>query len=219
MRPRHWAWVAVLVGCRATKVTDSGAEPANPIPDAVDAVADADVDADTDTDTDTDTDVDSETGTVPFTPVAIELMSVVCDGTVAEYVLYTTGRPAYAMVFSQGTATVEPQWADTHDLESFESDPGGAWDHLYVRLNDGSSLANPEADWVRNESTAFTCEEDYGHFAMGFAFAAFYDDGSIADCLVYGNNSQAVLYGSFERVAEPDFDMYGCAIGSGVGFQ
>ena len=136
-------------------------------------------------------------------PVLVELAEVTCTDTRSAYFYAeTAGWTSSGLWFSQETANNEPQWADEHDLESFEYDKNGAWDHLEQTVSTNADFAS----WAVNASTVFSCEPSEhfdGSAVMTYAIRVYDIDGAFADCLAFGHDVSGMQDGTYDRVNEP----------------
>lgn len=148
-------------------------------------------------------------------PISIDVATVTCDGHEVTYYAETTGWTDGGYVFTQETGNTEPQYSDEHDLESFDYDACGEWDHLRRRLQDRDTMSDPINDWQRNVSTVFDCDDHFGDpNVITYAFAVVDLDGNEAACIVYGDDPEGMINGDYQRVdAQPSFDLNQCVRG------
>lgn len=186
-----------------------------------------------DTDTETDTEPPDPTGdtapaatgdTAPTTvaachetgaglyegPTSLVEMAVECDpnDVNVRYSACTRGWTANGQIYLQETGNPPPNWAESHDLVSVSFDAMQWWDDLEQVVRTGVNVA----DQAPNQSSLFTCPAFYEAGVMTYAFLVYDLDGSPADCVVWGQDPQAMIDGTIERVNEPPFDLANCTI-------
>jgi hypothetical protein len=162
-----------------------------------------------------DTTTDTTGGTCPggfYTgPVVVEMGSATCAADTVTFDVQTAGWTSGGMVYSIQTSA--QAWADEHDVESYEFEECGAWDHLGATV----PTVLDAADAVRNEGTLFACAI-WGDGTMTHAAAVNDFDGNFADCLAWGNDPQGVIDGTrlsiYNYETGPTFDESQCVVGT-----
>ena len=166
------------------------------------------------TDTDTMTGM-TECPEIYTGPTLVQLTQVSClDNSTVRFYVETDGWTGDGLWFSQETGNAEPQWADEHDILSFEFDDCGFWDHLEQELTTGAGVS----DWSVNQSTVFSCEPNVhfdGSGVMSYAARVYDIDGNFADCLAWGHDPQGMIDGDYSRANEPTAasELDSCEIG------
>ena len=145
-------------------------------------------------------------------PTTIQEATVQCVGDDSRFYARTEGWTADGLVFSQETANPEPQWADEHELRSFEFEPCGFGDELEEILSGGAGTG----DWIPGVSSVFTCADhhDSPEAVMTYAFFVWDPEGNPADCLAFGHDPQGMATAVYDRVSDPSFDVATCSQGA-----
>jgi hypothetical protein len=123
----------------------------------------------------------------PEDPIEEEIDHVAasCDGDGnVSYRIQTNGLTADGLVWAIETGSPDRR-DEEHDVLSFEFDAMcySLWDGLQVTLT-------PGGDYVRDVTTAFTCDDLEGG-AMTYAFAVWEFESAVADCRVGGRTRRA----------------------------
>jgi hypothetical protein len=224
MRTIRWApptaWIALCTACNgSSKDIDTGTPDTETIP--TDTAAPT-VETEPTGETGASTDTDADTGTPPgpcaalgtgtFTgPTTLDTTSVTCSPADdhVQYLACTRGQSAGGWVFAQETGNVEPNWSDAHTLASIGGDPLGWFEALERRLATAADFGT----WTTDASTLFGCRAHLEDPAvMTFAFMAYDAYGQPADCVVWGEDPQALIDGTLSRVNEPPFSLASCRV-------
>lgn len=153
-------------------------------------------------------------------PISIDIASADCDGDQLTYYVKTIGWTDGGYVFSQETGNTDDpyaQWADEHDLVSFNFGACEDFDELRRTVSDVTTLSDPLGQVQRNESTLFNCDSNV-HIGNGrvmtYAFAVVDVTGAFADCIVYGDDPEGLKNDDFDRASDPTFDAGQCTLGT-----
>ncbi len=125
----------------------------------------------------------------------IEDAFVTCDDkNLVTFTIETIGEsPVAASVFSQETGNAEPNYAD-----EFEFDTTGVLSDLELTLE-------TDADSPGADRTIFTCPRHHGNpeGVMTYAYRVYDSLGGLADCVIQGDDPDALQNDLLDRVNDP----------------
>lgn len=139
-------------------------------------------------------------------PVLVTHERVTCADDDMVLWFQTEGWTSGGMVFVEDTTSTDVHWAEEHALTSTAHDACGAWDELEVEIHAGVRTDQ----YIPDVTSAFACS-DPGKGLLTYAVAVKDGTGSVADCVVFGHDPQALLDGG-DRSLDPSFDTSRCVV-------
>ena len=126
--------------------------------------------------------VSGDSGTTYET--AFDTIEYNCDSVGWFYDLYSIGWMGGAELYIYQTGSSDP-WDEFHNFpsESYDYDPGGAWDNYYMELDHVESYT----DVVEGSTTLYDCD-DGRKATLTWAVIVYDQEGAQADCATWGDD-------------------------------
>lgn len=127
-------------------------------------------------------------------PTVVGEVVVTCEGDAVTFRVETEGASASAIVYTFDTIW-HPHWDEEHDLVPVEEDACGAYTVLERSLEIVPALDSN----IRNETSGFTCANQYDYGALTYVVTVFDADGAFAGCVAFGSDPAGVLSGAWDN--------------------